>query len=216
MHNIPRGHIFDFDGVLCLSEELHFHSFQEVLAPFDATFDWPTYESVYMHFDSRGVFTRALAAVGRSLLPDELADLVRQKAASFLRLIEKAPPPPYPGALEAVTRAAAHGPIALCTAAERSDVEPILRRFGIRDLFTAVVTAEDVETSKPDPACYRLAAQLLGLPPSNCLAIEDTPGGLRAARGAGCQTLGVTQTHSAEQLAPLADRLIPTLLEFTV
>jgi len=90
----------------------------------------------------------------------------------------------------------------------------LLERFGLAALFRAVVTADDVQISKPDPECYARAVELLGRPAEDCLAVEDTPGGLRAAAGAGCQTLGVTTTHKLQELAPYADRVIGSLREF--
>jgi sugar-phosphatase len=63
-----------------------------------------------------------------------------------------------------------------------------------------LVTADDVAAGKPDPAPYRLGAELLGLPPSRCLAIEDAPQGLLSAIRAGCRTLALLTTHAAHQL----------------
>jgi sugar-phosphatase len=72
-----------------------------------------------------------------------------------------------------------------------------------------MVTAENVPRGKPDPAGYRLAARRLGLQPADCIAIEDAPSGLAAARAAGCRTLAVTITHTADQLT--ADWIVPDL-----
>ena len=59
----------------------------------------------------------------------------------------------------------------------------------------ALVTFDDVERGKPDPACFLLGAQRLGVDPANCLVVEDAPAGLAAARAAGCATLAVRTTH---------------------
>jgi mannitol-1-/sugar-/sorbitol-6-phosphatase len=72
-----------------------------------------------------------------------------------------------------------------------------------------MVTAENVPRGKPDPAGYRLAARQLGLDPADCIAIEDAPSGLAAARAAGCRTLAVTITHTADRL--IADWVVPDL-----
>jgi mannitol-1-/sugar-/sorbitol-6-phosphatase len=74
-----------------------------------------------------------------------------------------------------------------------------------------VVTASDVPMGKPDPAPYRLAAQRLGLRPSDCLAVEDAPAGITSARAAGCRTLAVATTHPAGELA--ADAVVSTLAD---
>jgi sugar-phosphatase len=63
-----------------------------------------------------------------------------------------------------------------------------------------LITAEETPRGKPDPAGYRLAARRLGAPPAECVAIEDSPGGVRAAREAGMTTFGVANTHQASEL----------------
>ncbi|MFD5868701.1 HAD family hydrolase [Corynebacterium sp. NPDC060344] len=64
-----------------------------------------------------------------------------------------------------------------------------------------MVTAEDVEAGKPDPAGYLLAAEQLGAEPSDCLVIEDAPAGLEAGTRAGCRVIAVATSHAPEQLA---------------
>ncbi|HSJ73616.1 MAG TPA: HAD-IA family hydrolase [Miltoncostaeaceae bacterium] len=75
-----------------------------------------------------------------------------------------------------------------------------------------LVSADDVRAGKPDPEGYRLAAALLGVPPERCLAVEDAPAGLAAARAAGARTVAVATTHAPDELAG-ADRVIAGLAE---
>jgi len=210
------AHIFDFDGILADTERLHWQAFQDVLSPLGAGCSWELYCADYIGFDDRDVFRLALERAGRPPDEETLRRHIADKAAAFLKRVADADIPPFPGAVEAVRAAAAKGPVALCTGALPGDVEPLLRKFGIRGLFRTVVTAEDVSSSKPDPACYILTVARLGVPADQCLAIEDTPHGLQAARGAGCQTLGVAQTHRAEALSPCADRVLQSLMDFVV
>ncbi len=63
-----------------------------------------------------------------------------------------------------------------------------------------LVSAEDVERGKPDPSCYLLGAQRLGVAPSECLVIEDAPAGLAAAKAAGMRSIGVTTTYDVAAL----------------
>jgi sugar-phosphatase len=64
-----------------------------------------------------------------------------------------------------------------------------------------LITAEDTPRGKPDPTGYLLAASSLGIPPGQCLGIEDSPAGIRAAVQAGMTALGVTNSHSAKELS---------------
>lgn len=64
-----------------------------------------------------------------------------------------------------------------------------------------LVTGEEVASGKPDPAPYLLAAHRLGVPPQDCVVVEDAPTGLAAGRAAGCVTVAVTTSHTAVALA---------------
>ena len=75
---------------------------------------------------------------------------------------------------------------------------------------SVLITAEDTPRGKPDPAGYRLAAERLGVPSGECLAIEDSPAGVRAARDAGMAVIAVTNTHPANELGD-ADAVIDSL-----
>ena len=74
-----------------------------------------------------------------------------------------------------------------------------------------MVTADDVEVGKPDPAPYLLAAARLGVDPARCLVVEDAPAGLAAAQAAGCSTLAVSTTCRSHELQ--ADSVVGTLAD---
>lgn len=83
-------------------------------------------------------------------------------------------------------------------------------------LPATTVTADDVSRGKPDPEPFRLGAQRLGFAPARCLAVEDAPAGLTAARAAGCATLAVDGTHALDQLDADASIANLSLLRFAV
>ncbi len=74
-----------------------------------------------------------------------------------------------------------------------------------------LVSADMVERGKPDPAPYRLGAEMLGVRPADCLVVEDAPAGVLSGKAAGCRVLGLLGTHAAEDLRE-ADWIAPTLL----
>jgi len=82
--------------------------------------------------------------------------------------------------------------------------------LGYLSVPSVLITAEDTPRGKPDPAGYLLAAERLRIPPTECLAIEDSPAGVRAARAAGMAVIAVTNTHPANELAE-ADTVIDSL-----
>lgn len=100
---------------------------------------------------------------------------------------------PMPGAPELVRALAGTVPVAVASNGRREDVHGLLERVGVLDLFDVVVTVEDVEHGKPDPAPYLLAARRLGVDPHRTVAFEDSVLGSQAARAAGCTVVGVNE-----------------------
>jgi HAD superfamily hydrolase (TIGR01509 family) len=83
-------------------------------------------------------------------------------------------------------------PTALATQSHRDQAGRVLDILGLADEFDAVVTRDDVEHGKPDPEIHLLAARELGVRPEECLSIEDSPAGVKAALAAGTEVLAVT------------------------
>jgi beta-phosphoglucomutase-like phosphatase (HAD superfamily) len=208
--------VFDFDGVVVDSEPLHYQAFVLVGKSIGFEFTYDEYLATYIGFDDRDAFRVMLEAAGQDVTPGRVAELCRVKQDAFDTVVQAAAANggqglAIPGALALIDEVAAAGlPRAIASGATRADIELMLGLLGKRDRFETIVTADDVERSKPDPASYTLAAERLGLAPGNCLAIEDTAAGLRSATDAGMMTLGLTTTGPAEPLAT-ADRVIDDL-----
>ena len=215
----PDAVIFDFDGVLVDTEPLHCRAFLEVLKPLGIGFTWEEYGNLYMGFDDRDAFREAFRAHGRALNEVALGELLSAKSGVFQELIRDGVRT-YPGAISLVKSLHTGGlPLAMNTGALRSDIAPILDRLGISRCFPLAVTADDVRRSKPDPESYRLAfARLRDAYPMRvrsagaCLAIEDTPAGIRSAKRAGIKVLAVTNSCAGKELAE-ADYLADSLAD---
>jgi HAD superfamily hydrolase (TIGR01509 family) len=98
---------------------------------------------------------------------------------------------PMPGAAEAVARLAARGvPMAVCSNSGRSELHMKLRVLGLTGFFAGrVFSFEDVARAKPAPDLYLAAAAACGLPPAECLVVEDSAPGVAAGLGAGCSVV---------------------------
>ena len=218
----PDAAIFDFDGVIVDTEPLHFAAFRTVLEPLGIGLAWPEYVGDYMGFDDRDAFSGIFRARGAALDGARLARLVAAKSEVFLAAVRDGVRP-YPGAVELIDSLHASGlPLAISSGALRSDIAPILDRLGIARCFSHVVSADDVPRSKPDPACYALAFDRLLRThparlstPGRCLAVEDTPAGIRSAKGAGLKVLAVTNSHGASDLAG-ADHVAASLADVRI
>ncbi len=213
--------IFDFDGIIVDTEPVHYRAFQEILGPLGLSYTWDDYVSFYMGFDDREAFREAFNAQQREIDDKELAALISKKAEIFLKIIDKGIKP-YPGVVELIRSLYGVIPLALCSGARTSDIEPILTILEIQDKFDVVVTADDVAASKPDPASYVLAYQKLSsihpkmmIKPENCLAIEDTPAGIVSAKTAGINVLAVSNSYEEEKLSD-AVKVVDSLENMTL
>ena len=213
----PEAVLFDFDGILVDSEPMHHRAFNEVLDPLGMGFTWQEYVESYMGFDDRDAFREAFRSKGIDLDEANLADLVAAKSRAFLDGLRNGVTA-YPGAVPMVESLRTAGrPLALCSGALLSDIEPILAQLGIPRCFDVIVSADDVRRSKPDPESYALAYRRLSeisprplTVPGKSFAVEDTPAGIRSAKGAGLRVLAVTNSYGPGELSE-ADWIIDSL-----
>ena len=208
-----RAIFFDFDGVIVLSEPLHFAAFAEVFAPRGVALSEHAYYERYLSLTDREAIERVIDDAGRTDLLGEAPALLREKIEAMAHRIALGMPL-CPGVEDFIAAAALRFPLAIVSAAIRPEIESILERTSLRRYFTTIVSADDVTSGKPDPAGYRLGVERLrdavaGLAPSECLAIEDSPNGIVAARAAGLRVLALPHTRPAAELAG-ADFVAPS------
>lgn len=198
--------IFDFDGVIVDTEHLHYEALNRVLEPMGMGFPWEVYVRDLIGFDDRGAFEAVLKRWRQPYNEIEIQRLVERKAATFHHMVSVETPEPFPGSVELIRHLSGRIPLGLCSGALRSDIAPIFKALGLESAFDVLVTADDVRYSKPDPSCYRLAVRRLAekhgiaLAAPECLAIEDTPAGITAAKGARLRVLALTNSYGREYL----------------
>jgi|SRR5579871_2746531 len=209
-----RAIVFDFDGVIANSEPLHCRSFQRVLAREAVTLTDEDYYTRYLGYDDVGAFRTMAADRGIAWDDRHIADLVALKAIT-MEEIERDVSVLFPGAADAIRRAAAAVPIAIASGAIGPEIRRVLDREQLTQHFTAIVAAEDTARSKPAPDPYARAVTLVAaasgtsIEPGDCIAIEDSRWGLESARAAGLKTVAVGQTYDVRMLD--ADLSIPSI-----
>ncbi|HLK66477.1 MAG TPA: HAD family phosphatase [Bryobacteraceae bacterium] len=180
--------LFDFDGVLCDSEPVHWACWAGVLAPMGVTLEWEFYRDQCIGIDDREML-RMMAS--RSDPPREWEHLWAQYPAKrdlFRSKMMEAPPFPA-GIAPLLDGLRGEYKMAVVTSSGRPEIEPMLRNGGLLDYFDTLVCAGDVTRHKPAPDPYLLAAERLGA--RTALVLEDSDAGIASGRAAGFEVLPV-------------------------
>jgi beta-phosphoglucomutase len=203
-----RAIIFDFDGVIVDSEYVIFKLTQQMAAQEGWTVAEDEYFRDYLALDDRGIIEHLYQSHGRPVDTQRRDELIEWKFRAYQEIIRNGLPP-MPGAIEFVKKAAALCPIAIASGSLRVEIEHLLSKLGLRELFSALATADDCARSKPDPEVYLRALERLRQLPSlgsqplaaaECLAIEDAPLGVVAAQKAGMKCLAIAHSRPLEEL----------------
>ena len=200
----PRAVLFDFNGVLVDDEPFHWRAFRDVVRPYGIALSRARYNARYLVFDDHTALLTMLRDAGprvARLADGRLESLVRRKRAAYRRLAAGVRIDRRTARL--VRAVARRVPVAIVSGPTRSEVDDALRRAGLGRTFRVIVAAGDVKRPKPSPDGYRLALQRLGLSTiagGACVAVEDSPGGVRAARAAGLAAIGVSTSFPASAL----------------
>jgi beta-phosphoglucomutase family hydrolase len=183
----PQGLIFDCDGTLVDTMPLHWRAWQKIAARHKLHFPEERFYAL------GGVPSRDIAKIlaqEQGITLDNLA-VAKEKEVEYLALIEQIEPI---HSIVAIAREH-HGkiPMAVATGGSHKVIEQVLTRLGIRHLFDAIVTSEDVVNQKPAPDIFLEAARRIGVDPKSCRAYEDTDLGMQAIRAAGMEAVDVRE-----------------------
>jgi beta-phosphoglucomutase-like phosphatase (HAD superfamily) len=194
----PLGLIFDFDGTLANTMPLHWRAWQIVTTRHGLHLPEERFYSLG-GVPSREILRMLGAEQGVKI--DHLA-VALEKEEAYLPLIPQVEPVHTVAAIARENFGKV--PMAIASGGTHRIVEQVLEHLGMRQLFKAVVTSEDVTNQKPAPDIFLEAARRLGVSPASCRAYEDTDLGLMAIRAAGMEAIDVRRlllTGSAAQQA---------------
>jgi beta-phosphoglucomutase-like phosphatase (HAD superfamily) len=180
-----QGLIFDCDGTLADTMPLHWRAWQIIAARYRLNLPEERFYALG-GVPSRDIL--ALLSREQGVALDPLA-VAREKEAEYLPLMAQV------GPVRRVVAVARENygklPLAVASGGTRKIIEQVLEHLGIRNLFAAIVTSEDVANQKPAPDIFLEAARRIGVPPQFCRAYEDTELGLEAIRAAGMEAVDV-------------------------
>ena len=198
--------LWDMDGVIVDSNSFHFAAWQETFAKRGIKF---TKEDLTNLFGSRNDFI--VGSIMGKELPEEDVKIILQEKEELFRRKAIGKIQPFPGVVK-LLNAIKKGnfKLGLASSAPKENINLILSELNLEGIFDCVVFGREVSESKPSPQIYLLAAKKLEVTPNDCVVIEDSPLGIKAAKTAGMKCLAITNTHPQQKLEE-ADKVVDSL-----
>ncbi|TWK84854.1 Beta-phosphoglucomutase [Bacillus paralicheniformis] len=204
--------IFDLDGVITDTAEHHYlawkHTAEQIGIEIDRSFNERlkgidrerSLNTILIHGGAAGTYREA-----------EKQEIMRRKNQYYQQLIQNLTPHDLLPGIAGLFAELKRENVSIALASSSRNAPAILQRLGLMDEFHAVVDPAALARGKPDPEIFLTAAALLGVPPSQCAAIEDAEAGIAAIKSAGMFAVGVGDEASLSG----ADLIVPDTNELT-
>jgi HAD superfamily hydrolase (TIGR01509 family) len=198
--------IFDMDGVIVDTEPVHRYAYFKQFEELNIAVTEEMYTS-FTGFSTRNTFQKLKEVF---VIEQEVEDLIQRKRSIFNDAFDsKADLELLEGVEMLIIELHRNGmQLILASSASKVTIERVFNRFKLHDYFTHVVSGEDFPKSKPHPAIFEHAASLSIAPKENCIVIEDSTNGIKAAKAAGILCIGYNSIHSEAQDLSEADVII--------
>ncbi|NGY38849.1 HAD family hydrolase [Flavobacterium sp. XN-5] len=198
--------IFDMDGVIVDTEPVHRYAYFQHFDELNIKVSDELFTS-FTGSSTRNVFQNLKLMFN---IDQEVEDLIQRKRTIFNDAFDsKADLELLDGVEKLIKEFHEKGmQLILASSASKVTIERVFGRFKLHDYFTHIVSGEDFPRSKPDPAIFVHAASLSIAPKSNCIIIEDSTNGVKAAKAAGIYCVGYNSIHSKSQDLTEADVII--------
>lgn len=204
--------LFDMDGVIVDTEPLHRKAYHKMFDDVNINVD----EDLYASFTGQSTINICKRLVDHFNLneaPEELVSLKRKHYKIFfknddLELID--------GVLDRIQDYHSNDvKLVVASSASMQGIKQIFERFDLNQYFSAKFSGADLKKSKPHPEIFIKAAESTGFSKSECLVIEDSTNGIKAAHSAGIYCVGFKSPHSSHQDYSLANKIITSFEEIS-
>jgi HAD superfamily hydrolase (TIGR01509 family) len=198
--------IFDMDGVIVDTEPVHRYAYFKQFEELNIAVTEEMYTS-FTGFSTRNTFQKLKELF---MIDQEVEDLIQRKRTIFNDAFDsKADLELLEGVENLIKELHQNGiQLILASSASKVTIERVFNRFKLHDYFTHKISGEDFAQSKPHPAIFEHAASLSIAQKENCIVIEDSTNGIKAANAAGIFCVGYNSVHSAAQDLSIADVII--------
>ena len=197
--------IFDMDGVLVNSQQMHYKTDMAVLvkAGYPAKLSDVTPYAGISNPDRWPKYKESLK------LKPSVETLIEWQTKMIDEIFENSDLETLPGMPELLSHIAKKGlPAAVGSASQPALIDLVLKKLNIAHYFNALVSCEDVKQGKPAPDVFLRAAEKLGIAPEYCVVVEDAPAGVQAAKNAGMACIAFRSPHTLAQDFSQADYLV--------
>ena len=182
--------IFDLDGVICFTDKYHYQAWKALADRLGIYFD------EVINNRLRGVSRMAsldiiLERAQKSYTQEEKDAFAAEKNATYVELLQQMSPADLSDEVKGTLDALREGGYKLAIGSSSKNTKLILSRLGLGDFFDAISDGTNITRSKPDPEVFLMAAEMLSLPPEECLVVEDAKAGIQAAHAGGFRSAGI-------------------------
>jgi beta-phosphoglucomutase len=208
---MKKGVIFDLDGVLVSTDEFHYRSWQRLCDEEGFSFFDHNFNHQFRGVARFKCVEILLTAAGKHATKQLVHEIAERKNNYFIELLENVTDNELlPGSKHMLAELQKLG-VKIAVASNSRNAKMIIEKVGIGQYLDVIVDGFDLKNSKPDPEPFLLAAQRIGLPPEECVVIEDAVSGIQAAQAAGMASLGIGE----KEYLPNAPVLVKNLSEIT-
>jgi beta-phosphoglucomutase family hydrolase len=199
----PKGLIFDLDGTLTLTQQLHANALREVfLNDYGIVYTPEEDQEKYSGRPSKFTCEQVLRENGKNPTAEEIEKCAARKKEVYVRILADSEIIPVNGAKNFLEKARKEGlKIIVATGNKPEFTKILLQKAGIDDFFDDMIVCQsDVKNQKPAPDIFLFAAEKLGLKPEECIVFEDSINGIQAAAAAHIPCIAITTAATAEEL----------------
>lgn len=208
--NMLKAFIFDMDGVIIDSEPLHFQSDRMVMKDFGINISDDELNS-FVGVTNPEMWAVLLDRYNVDATVEKLLEIQHKYKAQLLGQNKLQPIDGIPELLIELKKKEI--PIALASSSSRQFIELVLRSLHIYEFFDVIISGEEVKNSKPSPDIFLKAAAELKVDPKDCVVLEDSCNGVKAAKAAGMKCIAYINPNSGIQDVSLADCAVSTLVK---
>lgn len=185
-----RAIIFDLDGVICFTDQYHYRAWKQIADKEEIYFDEQINERLrgVSRMESLGII---LERAQKAYTEVEKEKLAEEKNIIYRELLKQMSPKDLSEEVSATLKLLREMGLKLAIGSSSRNTKDILERLGLSYFFDAISDGTNITHSKPDPEVFLKAAKMLGLPPDECLVVEDAEAGIQAAKAGGFVSAGI-------------------------